>query len=103
MKEELFKKLIESIRQGGAIIHGEMKPLRRFNFSEVDVRKIREQYKLSQEKFASLIGISVATLRNWEQGRRKPIGAAQILLRVAQRHPEAVLDVTINRKFRKRV
>ena len=58
-----------------------------------DVRLLREGYGLSQAKFASLMGISVATLRNWEQGRRSPEGSARVLLRVVAKHPEAVLDV----------
>ena len=96
MNKELFEELLESVRQGGAILRGELEPARTFELSEPDVRTIREQYGLSQEKFASLIGISVATLRNWEQGRRKPEGAARVLLRVAAKHPEAVLDVVRN-------
>lgn len=93
MKKELFEELSESVRQGGAIMRGELKPSRVFEFADPDVRAIRAQYGLSQEKFASLIGISVGTLRNWEQGRRSPEGPARVLLRVAARHPEAVLDV----------
>ena len=93
MKKELFDELLESVQQGGAILRGEMKPSRVFEFSDPDVRAIREQYGLTQDKFASLIGISVKTLQNWEQGRRKPEGAARVLLQVAAKHPEAVLDV----------
>lgn len=96
MNKELFEELLESVGQGGAILRGELEPPRTFELSEPDVRAIRERYGLSQEKFASLIGISVATLRNWEQGRGKPEGAARILLRVAAKHPEAVLDVVRN-------
>ena len=102
MKKELFDELLESVRQGSAILRGERKPARIYEFSELDVRSIREHYGLSQGKFASLMGISVATLRNWEQGRRKPEGAAQVLLRVAAKHPEAVLDVVGNPKLRKK-
>ena len=54
-----------------------------------------------QDKFASLMGISVATLRNWEQGRRKPEGPARVLLRVASKHPEAILDITGRPKMRR--
>ena len=93
MKEELFEELLESVKQGGAILRGEMKPGRSFEFDSPDVQAIRKQYGLSQEKFAILLGISVSTLRNWEQGRRRPEGAARVLLRVAARHPEAILDV----------
>jgi putative transcriptional regulator len=93
MKEELFEELLESVKQGGAILRGEMKPGRVFEFDQPDVQALRKQYGLSQERFANLLGISVSTLRNWEQGRRKPEGPARVLLRVAARHPEAILDV----------
>jgi len=56
-------------------------------------RLIRDHYGLSQAKFADMPGISVSTLRNWEQGRRKPEGAARVLLRVAAQYPDAVLGV----------
>ena len=58
---------------------------------ENTVAATRSKLRLSQTKFAELLGISVRTLHNWEQGRRKPTGAARVLLRVASRHPEVVL------------
>ena len=91
MKEELFTELLDSVRQGGRILRGELKPARAFRFDNPDVRKLREGYGLSQSKFAALMGISPATLRNWEQGRRQPEGSARVLLRVVARNPEAVL------------
>ena len=94
MKKELFKELVESVKQGGAIVKGTMKASRSTEFPESEVRGIRERYGLSQDKFASLLGISVATLRNWEQGRRRPEGPARVLLRVAAEHPEAILGNT---------
>ena len=100
MRKVLFEELLESVRQGGAILRGDKKPSRVFEFAEPDVRAIREQYGLSQDKFATLMGISVGTLRNWEQGRRRPEGPARVLLRVAAKHPEAVLDVVRHRKLR---
>ena len=92
MKEELFDELMDSIKQGGAILRGEMQPSREFDIENPDVYAIRKQYGLSQTKFAKLLGISVGTLRNWEQGRRKPDGPARILLSVAAKHPDAILD-----------
>jgi putative transcriptional regulator len=59
---------------------------------ENTVAATRSKLRLSQTQFAQLLGISVKTLHNWEQGRRKPTGAARVLLRVAARHPEAVLE-----------
>lgn len=58
----------------------------------VEVPAIRKELGLSQEQFASLLGVSVATLRNWEQGRREPHGPARSLLLVAAREPAAVLN-----------
>jgi putative transcriptional regulator len=92
MKKELFDELLESVREGGAILRGEREPSRAFRFEEPDVRNLREKHGLSQPKFAALMGISVGTLRNWEQGRRKPEGSARVLLRVVARHPEAVFE-----------
>lgn len=93
MNEELFAELVESVREGGAILRGEKEPSRTFVMEGPDVKSIREQYQLSQSQFASLLGISVKTLQNWEQGRRSPQGPARVLLQVAAKHPEAVWDV----------
>ncbi len=101
MKKELFEELLKSVKQGAAIMKGKMKPSRRVEFPESEVQKIREQYGLSQDKFAILMGISTATLRNWEQGRRKPEGPARVLLQVAAKHPNALLDLASNRKTKK--
>jgi len=92
MNDELFQELLASVREGGAILRGKQKPAREFRFEEPDVAAIREEYGLSQTKFAALLGISVRTLQNWEQGRRHPHGPAKVLLRVAAKHPRAVLD-----------
>lgn len=93
MKDELFQELLASVKQGAAIINGTLQPSRTFEFPETEVRAIREQFGLSQNKFAHLVGISVGTLRNWEQGRRRPEGPARVLLQVAAKHPEALLDI----------
>ncbi len=93
MKDDIFQELLESVKQGAAILKGTLQPSRSFEFPETEVRALREQFGLSQDKFAHLVGISVGTLRNWEQGRRKPEGPARVLLKVASRHPEALLDI----------
>ena len=92
MNDDLFAELLQSVREGGSILRGKRRPSRAFRVDEPNVRAIRRSYRLSQDKFAALMGISPATLRNWEQGRRKPEGSARVLLRVVQRHPEAVLE-----------
>lgn len=98
MKNELFAELIESVREGGAILEGKKAPSRAFTVEPLDVKKIREAYDLSQAELAALLGISVDTLQNWEQGRRQPAGPAKVLLRVVAKHPEAVWDVVRPRR-----
>jgi putative transcriptional regulator len=92
MKNEDFEKLAESVRQAGRIRRGEEKPSRVFRQDAPDVKATRRQLNMSQEEFASMIGVSARTLQNWEQGRRSPEGPARALLRVAARNPGAVLD-----------
>jgi putative transcriptional regulator len=58
----------------------------------IDVRRVRRNLKLSQNQFAAKFGFSPAVVRNWEQGRNRPDGAARVLLAVIDRHPEAVED-----------
>ena len=93
MKDELFAELVASVRQGGEILRGEMPASRTFTILPPDIKCIRDGFGLTQEQFAALLGISVRTLRNWEQGRRVPEGPARVLLHVVAKHPEAVLDI----------
>jgi putative transcriptional regulator len=90
MKSEEFDELIESVREAGRILRGEAKPSREFTFTPDDVQSIRKKLKKSQDEFALMIGVSVATLRNWEQGRRHPQGPAKALLKIAAENPRAV-------------
>jgi putative transcriptional regulator len=92
MKETAFSELVESLKEAVAIRKGETDASRVFTVKPPDVMRIRKGYGMSQEEFALLLGISVGTLRNWEQGRRTPHGPAKVLLQVAASHPEALLD-----------
>lgn len=93
MKNDMFEQLLESVKEGGAILRGEKSPSRRFVVKAPDARHIRERYALTQKEFATLLGVSIKTLRNWEQGRRSPHGSALVLLQIAARHPQALWDV----------
>jgi putative transcriptional regulator len=86
MKRDIGQELLEGIQ---AIKQGQGK--RRVVELFPDVRTIRSKIGLSQSAFAALLCVSVRTLQEWEQGRRRPKGPAQALLRVADRHPEALL------------
>jgi len=57
------------------------------------VAEIRKGTGLSQSKFAALLGVSIRTLQDWEQGRRSPSGAARTLLLIAKNDPKALLEV----------
>lgn len=93
MKRETFDELLDSVKQGGRIIRRTARPNRKFSITDPNVPAIRKHIGLSQSKFARLIGVSVGTIRNWEQGRRKPDGAARVLLCVAAKHPRIVLKI----------
>ena len=90
MKQKDFERLVTSVKQAGAIRRGQLKSERTTEFRPEDVRAIRTQLQKSQQEFALMIGVSVATLQNWEQGRRRPEGPARALLRVAAKNPQAV-------------
>jgi putative transcriptional regulator len=91
-KRNLANELIEGLEEIRAWKRGEVKltthtvELPR----AADVPEIRKALGYSQEEFASLMGVSVATLRNWEQARREPHGPARSLLLVASTNPAAV-------------
>lgn len=61
--------------------------------SNIDVHEVRDKLKLTQRQFATTFGVSVATLRNWEQGRRLPTGAAKLLLKIIEKEPNVVKRV----------
>ena len=90
MKKQLFDDLVASVKEAGRIHRGEAEASRTFVFQPEDVRKIRDKLQKSQSEFARMIGVSVSTLQNWEQGRRQPEGPARALLVVASKAPEVV-------------
>ena len=91
LNEQVFGELLESVREGGAILRGQRKPSRRFVVEASGVRAIRERTSLSQSEFADLIGVSIKTLQNWEQDRRRPTGPAAALLRIIAHNPGLAL------------
>ncbi len=91
MNKEIFEDLSRSIKEAGKIRKGQVKASRYFKYNAVDIRKLRKSVKVSQSEFARMIGVSVDTVQNWEQGRRTPRGTAMALLRVFEQNPEAVV------------
>jgi putative transcriptional regulator len=100
LRKDLFEELVESVKEMKAIRSGRGKPARVTRAADLvrdgvpDVAALRARFKLSQSKFAALLGISIGTLQNWEQHRREPEGPAKVLLRIAATHPEALLAVS---------
>lgn len=90
MNDLYFEKLNTGVGQAGKIRRGQMKPGRVFKFKPADIKKIRHNLAKSQAEFAMMIGVSISTLQNWEQGRRQPEGPARALLKIAAENPEAV-------------
>jgi len=92
MRKKDFDNLVRSIKQAGKIKRGEMEASRAFHFDPADIKRIRLSLKKSQSEFALMIGVSVSTLQNWEQGRRRPEGPARALLKIAAERPDAVTE-----------
>ena len=108
MRKELFDQLVESVKQMKEIQGGRLTPSRATRSADLiatgtpDVAQLRAHFGLTQKQFAALLGISIDTLQNWEQGRRRPEGPAMVLLRVAAAHPEALLSVATPAPRRRR-
>jgi putative transcriptional regulator len=92
MRKKDFTELLVSVSHAGKIRRGESRAGRVTTFHPADVRAIRAKLRKSQAQFAMMIGVSVSTLQNWEQGRRVPEGPARALLRVAEKNPKAVAE-----------
>ncbi len=94
MDDEMFNELLQSVHEAGAIMRGELQPGRVTHIEPeaVNVKEIRNKLKLSQNQFARLLGISVRTLQNWEQGKRIPVGPSRRLLQIADKHPSVFMD-----------
>jgi len=87
-KRDIGQEILDGIR---AIKKGHGK---KFTVKEPSsVKRVRHKLALSQSAFASLLGVSVRTLQDWEQGRRKPSGAARSLLFLAEARPKMLLEV----------
>ena len=92
MKRRLFDELLQSVKEGGAILRGENKTAGRFTVGSPKVKAVHEKTSLSQSEFAHLTGVSVKTLQNWEQDRRRPTGPAVALLRIIGQQPKLAIE-----------
>jgi putative transcriptional regulator len=94
VNDEDFEGLMASVAEARSFARGEQVPgLRIHHFPAMDITAIRKKAGATQDGFARQIGVSTATLRNWEQGRRQPDGPARVLLSMLARDPGIVARV----------
>ena len=92
-KRDIGQEILEGIRDIKAHKVGE-KSLRTHMLKvPAPPQVIRAKLKLSQAAFAGLMGVSLRTIQDWEQGRRKPSGPAEALLRIAEQKPEVFTEL----------
>ena len=93
MGSKAFEEIAAGLREAIAYVRGDRRKgrLHRVYRPDIDVERIRRRLGFSQVDFAAAFGVSVATVRNWEQRRRRPHGPAQVLLVVIEKAPLVVL------------
>ena len=87
-KRDIGQEILDGIQEIKAYKAGMVTLRRRTLTAPAPPQAIRAQLSLSQAAFAGLMGVSVRTVQDWEQGRREPSGPAKALLRIAEQHPE---------------
>jgi putative transcriptional regulator len=87
------RRLIEAAREAVAIARGEKKPARLHIPPEINVRGIRLKLELSQDDFAAEFGFTTNQIKDWEQGRSRPLGGVRAYLMIIQKDPKVVLKI----------
>jgi putative transcriptional regulator len=93
MSKKAFDKIAEGLGEALAIVRGEAKPARLHIPAVIDVRAIRTKMVLSQDEFATLFGFTVNQIKDWEQGRSRPLGGVRAYLMIIERDPKSVLAI----------
>lgn len=93
MSKKAFDKIAEGLTEALAIARGEAKPAKLHIPPEIDVAAIRARTKLSQEDFAAVFGFTINQIRDWEQGRARPLGGVRAYLLIIQRDAKRVLEL----------
>ncbi len=92
MTKAAFDKIAEGLNEALSIARGTAQPAHMYVPAEIDVRAIRAKTRMAQEEFASAFGFTVHQIRQWEQGRYRPLGAMRAYLMVIDRNPQGVLS-----------
>ena len=91
-----FTEISEGLKDAANHAKGENSGVLEHPPQTLDVKAIREKTGMSQQSFCATFGISLGTLRHWEQGLRAPRGAARVLLKVVEQNPQAVIKAINN-------
>lgn len=92
-KRDIGQEMLDGRRESKVYKAGQVDLRKRALQPPAPANEIRAKLQLSQTAFAGLMGVSLRTLQDWEQGRRQPAGSARMLLRIAQQHPEVFLEL----------
>lgn len=92
-KRDIGQEILDGLREIKAHKEGKVDLRKRMFQPPPPANEIRAKLQLSQTAFAGLMGVSLRTLQDWEQGRREPASSARMLLRIAQQHPEVFLEL----------
>lgn len=90
---KVYKTIKQGLEEAVDYSNGRRAKARVFKPSDIDVKEIRQKIGMSQTNFAASMGISVATLRHWEQGDRYPQGPALVLLNLVAKEPRTVFEI----------
>ena len=93
-ERDIGAEILEGIQEIKAFKAGKVKLKTRELKEPAPPQAIRAHLKLSQSTFAGLMGVSLRTVQEWEQGRREPSGPAKTLLRIAEQHPDILIELT---------
>jgi putative transcriptional regulator len=103
MSKRAFEKIAEGAKEAIAIARGERKPAKLYVPPEIDIREIRTKLGLSQDDFATTFGFTIHQIRQWEQGRSRPLGAMRAYLMIIDRDPKFVLSLLQRPAARRKV
>jgi putative transcriptional regulator len=101
MSKKAFDRIAEGLNEALAIARGEAKPARLHMPEDIDVCAIRERTNLSQQDFATAFGFTINQIRDWEQGRARPLGGVRAYLLIIERDARRVLELLRKPKGRK--
>jgi putative transcriptional regulator len=101
MGRKAFDKIAEGLKEALAVAKGEARPAKLFVPPEISMKDIRQKLNLSQDDFAAHFGFSINQIRDWEQGRSRPLGGVRAYLMLIDQNPQAVQQLLLEASRRK--